>query len=40
MLSLHFCKGFSLIVASGGYFVVTVHRLLIVAAPFVAEQGL
>lgn len=40
MLGLCFCKGSSLIVASGGYFIVTMHRLLIVAASFVAEHGL
>ena len=31
--------GFSLVVASGGYSLVVMHRLLIVAASLVAEHG-
>ena len=37
---LHCCAVFSVAVASGGYSLVVVHRLLIVAASLVAEQGL
>ena len=31
---------FSLVAGSGGYYLVAVHRLLIVVAPLVAEHGL
>ena len=34
-----YCMGFSLVVASGGYSLVVMHRLLIVAASLVAEHG-
>ena len=33
-----YCMGFSLVVASGGYSLVVMHRLLIVAASLVAEH--
>ena len=35
-----FCVGLSLVVASGGYFLVTVHELLIVEASLVVEYRL
>ena len=34
-----YCMGFSLVVASGGYSLVVMHRLLIVATSLVAEHG-
>ena len=40
VLGLHCCAVFSLVVASGGYSLVAVGRLLTVVAPLVAEQGL
>ena len=40
VLDLCCWKGFSLVAASGGYFPVAVHRLLIVLASLVAEHGL
>ena len=40
MLDLCCWGGFSLVAASGGYFPVAVHRLLIVLASLVAEHGL
>ena len=36
----HCCAGFSLVVASRAYSLVTVHRLLIAKASLAAEQGL
>ena len=39
MLGLHCCSGFSLVVASGGYPLVAVLRLLIAVAFLVAEHG-
>ena len=38
MLVLH-CSGFSLVAASGGHSLVSVHGLLIAAASLVVEQG-
>jgi len=38
MLGLHCCTGFSLVVASGGYSLVAVFRLLFAVASFVAEH--
>ena len=40
VLGLHCCAIFSLVVASGGYSLAVLHRLLIAAASLVAEQGL
>ena len=40
MLGLHCCSGFSLVVASGGYPLVAVLRLLIAVAFLVAEHRL
>ena len=40
VLGPHCCVGFSLIVASGSYSLIGVHRLLIVVASLVAEHGL
>ena len=40
MLGLHCCVGFSLVVESGGYSLVAVHRLLITGASLVAEHSL
>ena len=40
VLGLHCCTVFSLVMASGGYSLVAVGRLLTVVAPLVAEQGL
>ena len=40
MLGLCCCTGFSRVVASRGYFVVVVHRLLIAVASLAAEHGL
>ena len=40
MLGLHCCAGFSLVAASRGYSLVTVHKLLIVVASLVVEPGL
>ena len=40
VLGLHCCVGFSLIVASGGHSLATVHRLLIAVASLVVEHGL
>ena len=40
VLSLHYCTGFSLVVASGGYSLVAEHRFFIAVASLVAEQGL
>ena len=38
MLGLPCCTGFSLVVASRGYSLVAVHRLLIVVASLVVEH--
>ena len=40
MLSLHCCLGFSLVLASGSYSLVAVHRLLTEVISLVAEHGL
>ena len=40
MLGLHCCSGFSLVVASGGYPLVAVLRLLIAVAFLVVEHRL
>ena len=40
MLGLPCYVDFSLVAGSGGYYLVAVHRLLIVVAPLVAEHGL
>ena len=40
MLDLRFCVDFSLVVASGGYSLVSVHGLLIAVASLVAEHSL
>ena len=40
VLDLHGCKGFSLIVPSGGYSLVVELRLLILVVSLVAEQRL
>ena len=40
VLGLHCCEGFSVVVASGGYFLVVVCGLLIEVASLVAEHGL
>ena len=40
VLCLHCCMGFSLVVASGGYSLVAVCRVLIVVASLAAEHGL
>ena len=40
VLDLHCCVGFSLIVASGSYSLVTMHRLLIAVFSLVAEHRL
>ena len=40
MLGLHCCAGFSLVVASGGYSLISVCGLLIAVASLVAEDGL
>ena len=40
VLGLCCCVGFSLVVASGGYFLVVVCRLLIVMASLIAEHRL
>ena len=40
VLCLHYCVGFSLVVASMGYSLVAVHGLLIEVASLVAEHGL
>ena len=37
---LHCCVGFSLVVASGSYSLVTMHRLLIAVFSLVAEHRL
>ena len=39
MLGLCYCRGFSPVVASGGYFVVVIHELLTAVASL-AEHGL
>ena len=39
-LSLHHCRGISLIVSSGGYSLVVVRELLIVVVSPVVERGL
>ena len=38
-LDLHCCVNFSLVVASGGYFLAVVCRLLTAVASLVAEHG-
>ena len=40
VLGLHCYEGFSLVTVSWVYSLVVVHRLLIVVASFVAENGL
>ena len=40
MLGLCCCMGFSLVVASGGYSLIALHRLLIVVASLFSEHGL
>ena len=40
MLGLRCCMGFSLVMTSGGYSQVAVHRLLIAVASFIVEHGL
>ena len=39
MLRLRCCKDFSLVVASGGYSLVALFRLLVAVSPLVAETG-
>ena len=39
VLGLHYCKGFSLVAVSRGYFLIVVCGLLIVVACLVAEHG-
>ena len=39
VLGLHYCTGFSLVVAIGGYSPVAGHRLLIAVASLAAEHG-
>ena len=39
VLDLHCCTGFSLVVASGGYFLVVLLELLIKVASLVAKPG-
>ena len=39
VLDLHCCTGFSLVVASGGYFLVVLLELLIEVASLVAKPG-
>ena len=40
LLGLHCCAIFSLVVASGGYSLAVLHRLLTVVASLVVEHGL
>ena len=40
VVGLHFCTGVPLVVASGGYSLIAVRRLLIATASLVAEHGL
>ena len=40
MLGLCCCMGFSLVVASGDYSLIALHRLLIVVASLFSEHGL
>ena len=40
VLGLCICTGFSLAVASGGYSLVAVHKLLVAAASLVVEHSL
>ena len=40
VLGLRCCAGFSLIMASGGYPLVAVQRLLLVVASLIVERGL
>ena len=39
VLGLCCCAGFSLVAASGGYFLAAAHKLLIAVASLVAEHG-
>ena len=40
VLDFHYCSGFSLVAASRGYYLVSVHGFFIVVVSLVAEHGL
>ena len=40
VLGLHYCPGFSLVVANGGYSLVAIYELLIAVASLVGELGI